>query len=183
LKGGAAAEGSQESCKHCCENAIGQESTEQGQLSLYQSDRSFREPQLLRLIIRIRSRISCGILGRPGLPRRTRHVQNRRNPLRCQASTVSGWTIISTSSHRAQTRFIQTQKARSALVSRRRFGADRRRTASCCRKARFSRRSSAEVLNHATTPANSAATVRIMVRNNVRRREQVQLSQSVQIFL
>jgi hypothetical protein len=46
MKGGATAEGGQESRKHCCEKAIGQESTEQGQLSLYQSDRSFREPQL-----------------------------------------------------------------------------------------------------------------------------------------
>ena len=40
----------------------------------------------------------------------------------------------------------QTQKIRSAGVSLRRFGADRRKTASCCRKARFSSRSWAEVL-------------------------------------
>src|SRR3954466_4102557 len=43
---------------------------------------------LLRLSIRIRSRISCGTLGRPGLPRWIRHVQNKRKPLRCQAMTV-----------------------------------------------------------------------------------------------
>jgi len=45
------------------------------------------------------------------------------------------------------TRRNQTQKIRSAGVSRRRLGADRRKTASCCRKARFSSRSWAEVLS------------------------------------
>jgi hypothetical protein len=49
---------------------------------------------LLRLIIRIRSRTSCGMQGRPGLPRRILHVQNKRKPLRCQATTVSALTII-----------------------------------------------------------------------------------------
>ncbi len=125
---------------------------------------------LLRLSIRIRSRISCGMPGRPGLPRRTRHVQNKRKPLRCQATTVSGLTIINAWSQRAQTHLIQTQNARSDFVSRNRFGADRRSTPSCCRKARFSRRSSAEVLNHAAAAASSAAAIPKKVRNNVRRR-------------
>ena len=43
---------------------------------------------LLRLNIRIRSRTSCGTQGRPGLPRPIFHVQNKRKPLRCQATTV-----------------------------------------------------------------------------------------------
>jgi len=34
-------------------------------------------------------RISCGTRGRPGLPRPIFHVQNKRKPLRCQATTVS----------------------------------------------------------------------------------------------
>ena len=121
-------------------------------------------------MMRMRSRISCGMLGLPGLPPQTRHVQNNRKPLRCQASTVSGLTIISTWSQRVQMRFIHTQKARSAFVRRSRFGADRRRTPSCCRRARFSRRSSADVLSHAGTAANIASAIRTMVRNNVRRR-------------
>jgi hypothetical protein len=38
------------------------------------------------LIFRISFRISLDTRGRPGWPRRTFHVQNRRNPLRCQAN-------------------------------------------------------------------------------------------------
>jgi hypothetical protein len=41
----------------------------------------------------------------------------------------------------------QTRKIRSAGVSFSRLGAERRKTASCCRKARFSSRSWLEVLN------------------------------------
>src|SRR4051812_9597577 len=44
------------------------------------------------------SRICCGTLGRPGFPRRIFHHQNNWKPLRCQATTVSGFTIISTDS-------------------------------------------------------------------------------------
>jgi hypothetical protein len=46
-----------------------------------------------RLICRISFRISRDTGGRPGRPRWTFHVQNRRNPLRCQAITVSGFTM------------------------------------------------------------------------------------------
>src|SRR3954468_6227802 len=102
---------------------------------------------LLRLSIRIRSRISCGTLGGPGLPRWIRHVQNKRNPLRCHAMTVSALTIIRADFQSPHTRRSQTQKIRSARVSFSRLGAERRKTVSCCRKARFSRRSWAEVLN------------------------------------
>src|SRR3954454_10338041 len=49
---------------------------------------------LFRLIIRIRSRTSCGTRGRPGWPRRILHLQNQRKPFRCQATTVSAWTIM-----------------------------------------------------------------------------------------
>jgi hypothetical protein len=48
---------------------------------------------LLRLIIRIKSRICCGTTGRPRLPRRIFQVQKRRSPFRCQAMTVAGLTI------------------------------------------------------------------------------------------
>ena len=46
-----------------------------------------------RHILRIRSRTSRGTNGRPGWPRRTFQVQNRRKPSRCQATTISGWTM------------------------------------------------------------------------------------------
>src|SRR5215813_2978415 len=77
---------------------------------------------LLRLIIRIRSRTPCGTLGRPGLPRPIFHVQNKRKPLRCQATTVSALTIIREDFQSLHTRRNQTQKIRSADASVRRFG-------------------------------------------------------------
>jgi len=55
------------------------------------------------------------------------------------SSTVSALTIIRTDFQSPHTRPNQTQKIRSAGVSFNRLGADRRKTASCCRKARFSR--------------------------------------------
>src|SRR5215472_10586176 len=101
----------------------------------------------VRLIIRIRSRTGCGTRGRPGLPRRILHVQNKPKPLRRQATTVSALTIIRADFHSPRRRSNQTQKIQSAGVSFNRFGAERRKTASCCRKARFSSRSWLEVLN------------------------------------
>ena len=53
------------------------------------------QPGFSLLKWRMRLRISRGTAGRPGLPRRTFHVQNSRNALRCQAMTVSGLTIVS----------------------------------------------------------------------------------------
>jgi len=93
------------------------------------------------------SRTSCGTLGRPALPRCIFHVQNNRKPFRCQATTVSALTIIRADFQSAHTRCNQTQKIRSVGVNFNRLGADRRNTVSCCRRARFSSRSCAEVLN------------------------------------
>src|SRR5687768_271172 len=111
---------------------------------------------LLRLIIRIRFRISFGTWGLPGLPRYIFHVQNKRKPFRCQATTVSALTIIRAdfqSSHKSRS---QTQKIRSAGVTFSRLGAERRNTASWWRKAMFSRRSRADVLNTDATKPNTA---------------------------
>jgi len=93
------------------------------------------------------SRTSCGTLGRPALPRCIFHVQNKRKPFRCQATTVSALTIIRADFQSAHTRCNQTQEIRSVGVNFNRLGADRRNTVSCCRRARFSSRSWAEVLN------------------------------------
>ena len=69
-------------------------------------------------------------------------------------SPITGFTIISTHFQSADASRRHTQKIRSAGVSRKRFGADRRTTASCCRNAKFSSRNWAELLNsEATTPA------------------------------
>jgi hypothetical protein len=79
--------------------------------------------------------ISGAIGGRP--MRFDFHAQNRASPRRCQLITVSGFTIVSVSAHRDQMRERTTQKARSSGASCGRF-VFRRRTASCCRSARFS---------------------------------------------
>jgi hypothetical protein len=42
-------------------------------------------------------------VGRPAR-RRLFHVQNRRKPRRCQATTVAGWTMTSVVRHLVQTR-------------------------------------------------------------------------------
>jgi hypothetical protein len=65
------------------------------------------------------------------------NAQSRANPRRCQPITVSGFTIVSVSAHLDQTRESTTQKARSTGATCGRF-LSRRRTASCCRSARFS---------------------------------------------
>jgi hypothetical protein len=62
-----------------------------------------------------------------------------------------------------------TRKARSAGVSRNRFGADRRRAPSCCRSARFSRRSSAEVLYQHESAAMSVNNASALARTDLRR--------------
>jgi hypothetical protein len=117
---------------------------------------------LFRLSIRIKSRTCCGTAGRPRWPRRIFQVQKRRNPFRCQAMTVAGLTIIRADFQLPQTRRKHTQKTRSTRVSFSCFGAERRSTPSGCRKARFSSRSSAEVLNNegkTPTTVNSCWTV------------------------
>src|SRR5215467_2315092 len=65
---------------------------------------------LSRLICRIKSRTSRGTAGRPGLPRRTFQVQNRRKPWRCHAMTVSGRTMASAARQFCQTRDRTTHK-------------------------------------------------------------------------
>jgi hypothetical protein len=102
---------------------------------------------LFRLIVRIKSRISGGRLGRPSSPRRTFHVQKNRSPFRCHATTVSGWTITRTVFHSLHNRRSNTQTSRSAPVIFNRLGAERHSTASCRRRATLSSRSSADVLS------------------------------------
>src|SRR5467141_1916375 len=53
------------------------------------------QPGFSRHILRIKSRTSREMTGRPGWPRRTFQVQNKRKPARCQATTVSGLTMAS----------------------------------------------------------------------------------------
>ncbi len=48
-----------------------------------------------RLVLRIRPRTSLVTAGRPGLPHRAFQVQNSGKLFRCQAITVSGWTMTS----------------------------------------------------------------------------------------
>ena len=90
---------------------------------------------------RIRARISAFVDGRPGSLARDFHLQYLRKPSRCQRTTVSGWTRTNTSFHRGHTRRRTTQKKRSAVLMRGR-GRLTVRTASCWRRARFSRRRS-----------------------------------------
>jgi hypothetical protein len=111
-------------------------------------------------MIRIRSRTSCGTRGRPGWPRRILHLQNQRKPFRCQATTVSAWTIRRADFQSAHRHRSHTQKIRSAGISFSRFGAERRSTASCCRQARFSSRSWAEVLTIEARASNTVDRVR-----------------------
>jgi hypothetical protein len=74
------------------------------------------QPGFSRHILRIRSRTSRETSGRPGLPRRTFQVQNNRKPARCQAMTVSGWTMASAERQSLQTRDSRTHNRRSPEV-------------------------------------------------------------------
>src|SRR5215475_12855404 len=91
---------------------------------------------LLRLICPINSRTSRGTAGRPGLPRRTFQVQNRRKPWRCHAITVSGRTMAIAARQFGQTRDKTTHKLRSAGVKRGR-GTDHFKKLSWWRRATF----------------------------------------------
>jgi hypothetical protein len=84
-------------------------------------------PQLgfSRHILRIRPRTSREMTGRPGWPRRTFQVQNRRKPARCQATTVSGLTMASAERQSPQMRDNPTHNQRSHAVNFGRFLADR----------------------------------------------------------
>jgi len=67
----------------------------------------------------------AGMRGRPGWPRRTFQVQNRRKPARCQAMTVSGLTMASAERQSLQMRENQTHNKRSHGDNSGRFLADR----------------------------------------------------------
>jgi hypothetical protein len=95
-------------------------------------------------------------LGAPRLATVDSPRPERRKPLRCQAMTVSAFTIIRADFQSRHTRGSQTEKIRSAAVSFSRLGTERRKTVSCCRRARFSSRSWAEVLNIAVRVPSTA---------------------------
>jgi hypothetical protein len=73
----------------------------------------------------IRPRTARVTAGRPALPRRTFQVQNNRNPLRCQAITVSSFTMVFADRQSPQIRERITHTRRSAGVSFGRFLAER----------------------------------------------------------
>jgi hypothetical protein len=52
------------------------------------------QPGFAQHILRIRSRTSRKMTGRPRRPRRTFQVQNKLKPARCQATTLSGLTMV-----------------------------------------------------------------------------------------
>ena len=79
-------------------------------------------------ILRISARTSGEMMGRPGWPQHTFQVQNRRNPARCQAMTVSGLTMVSAERQPRQRRDRQIHNRRSAEVNFRRFAAALRST-------------------------------------------------------
>ena len=89
----------------------------------------------------------------PGLRRRLFQVQYRLNPQRCQRMTVSGFTMTRTLSQSVQILRNSTQNSRSTFESRGRF-TERRRTASCCRRATFSRASSRRAFEGRDESAN-----------------------------
>src|ERR1700687_181459 len=89
-----------------------------------------------RAILRMRSWISAVILALPGAGPRDHQRQYNRNPARCQPTTVSGFTISSTSAQRDQTLRNAVQNNRSIGLSLGR-GRLRFRTATCWRKARI----------------------------------------------
>jgi hypothetical protein len=78
-----------------------------------------------RHILRIRSRTSREMTGRPSWPCRTFQVQKRRKPLRCQATTVSGRTMANAERQPLQMRDSQTHNRRSTRVNFGRFLMDR----------------------------------------------------------
>jgi hypothetical protein len=57
---------------------------------------------------------SAGTAGRPGLPRRIFHVQNRPKPLRCQPITVGGFVMKALGCQSSQTADNQAHRNRSA---------------------------------------------------------------------
>jgi len=105
---------------------------------------------------RIRSRHGESIHGLPG--RRERRRQHRRNPSRCQRSTVAGWTSTSASLHLGHNHRKNSQSRRSD-GRKRRF--ERARTPSWWRRARVSSRRSLRVARADRTAAPVRKTSRI----------------------
>lgn len=89
-------------------------------------------------IFRIKALISRLDSGRPVRLLLEIHAQKRRKPFRCQDTTVSGLTITKTRRQSFQVLDSHIQNKRSVLRSRGR-GHCRLRTASCWRRARFSK--------------------------------------------
>jgi len=89
-------------------------------------------------ILRIKSRISGLIGGRPGPLSRDLNFQNSLKPFRCHRMTVSGLTTINGSCQLLQKRQSMIQKRRSFVRIWGRF-LWRFRMANCWRSARFSR--------------------------------------------
>jgi hypothetical protein len=88
-------------------------------------------------IRRMSARTSGATAGRPGPCRRLFRVQKSLKPDRCHRITVAGWTTETAAAQPRHRWDSRTQSRRSEIRSRGR-GAVRWRTASWCRKARFS---------------------------------------------
>ena len=86
--------------------------------------RGASQPGFSRHILRIRSRTSLEMTGRPGFPQRTLQVQNKRKAARCQATTVSGLTMANAERQSRQRRDRQIHSRRSPAVNLGRFPAD-----------------------------------------------------------
>jgi hypothetical protein len=105
--------------------------------------RSVPESRFSRDMVMMRSRTSGLSCGRPPLERDFPR-QNRRQPWRCQRTTVSGVTNVRCSRQPAHHRRASTQSSLSQVPSRARgrVRVDRVRTASWCRSSKFSSRRS-----------------------------------------
>jgi hypothetical protein len=99
------------------------------------------------------------------LPARTRcresQVQYSLKPARCHRTTVSGWTRINACLHPDQNRRNMTQKSLS-VTARRGWECLRFKTASCCRRAKFSKRRSRREEKNRITGTSSSFTRRSM---------------------
>jgi hypothetical protein len=114
--------------------------------------------------------------------RRLFHAQNTRNPWRCQAMTVPGFTITSAVRQPVHERDSQAQSHRSAFARRTRRGRDRWSTCSWWRSARNSRCSATR---DRTTPRSTAKTeisTGSIARDLIGQQRQVQRRQQVRGF-
>lgn len=84
------------------------------------------------------------------------HLQYSLKPFLCHRTTVSGWTTTKAFRHPAQRDRNRIQSNRSELVNWGR-GLRRARTASCCRRARFSKSRSRRVRNERRNTATRAS--------------------------